>query len=418
MTSPTSTSSDIPAVHPPASNPGHDNPTAGIPEYGGGLSSTAYIESPVQNGSTTATTEDGETGIVASLKNMLGLGGAAATSSTDNEQTSLPSNEPVRAEDKGPAEDATTATAVTATGAATAIATAVGTGTYLNYRDGEKDTAVSPAASNTTTLPDRSVGQSPATTNSASTLDDSASTLDNSASTLDNSASTLDNSASTLDNSASTLDNSASTLDISGPPASAASTLDNSASTPDISAPPASAASHTDPIAPTADSLPDHTSSTTNTTSTAQDPSSQEEDSTNTTGQKEHKPPIAASSGHPPPSSSDPAPHEAEHSEKHHAVGGRTGNVENVDSIPTAGGERLGDKHWGESKVVPDDPKAQGAGVQDKGASAEVKDNTAKNTGGATSGPHGHGSAGEGKEGEQKESLMDKVKDKLHSGKK
>ena len=32
---------------------------------------------------------------------------------------------------------------------------------------------------------------------------------------------------------------------------------------------------------------------------------------------------------------------------------------ENREAIPTAGGERLGDKHWGESKVVPDVPKKQ-----------------------------------------------------------
>lgn len=30
---------------------------------------------------------------------------------------------------------------------------------------------------------------------------------------------------------------------------------------------------------------------------------------------------------------------------------------ENPDSIPTAGGERLGEKHWGESKMVPDVPQ-------------------------------------------------------------
>ena len=30
---------------------------------------------------------------------------------------------------------------------------------------------------------------------------------------------------------------------------------------------------------------------------------------------------------------------------------------ENADAIPTAGGERLGEKHWGESKMVPDLPK-------------------------------------------------------------
>lgn len=37
--------------------------------------------------------------------------------------------------------------------------------------------------------------------------------------------------------------------------------------------------------------------------------------------------------------------------------------MENKDAIPTAGGERLGEKHWGESKIVPDNPKPQGEGV-------------------------------------------------------
>ncbi len=37
--------------------------------------------------------------------------------------------------------------------------------------------------------------------------------------------------------------------------------------------------------------------------------------------------------------------------------GGRSN--EHPDSIPTAGGEQLGKKHWGESKVVPDNPKPQ-----------------------------------------------------------
>ena len=36
---------------------------------------------------------------------------------------------------------------------------------------------------------------------------------------------------------------------------------------------------------------------------------------------------------------------------------------ENKDSIPTAGGEKLGAQHWGESKVVPENPKPQDAGV-------------------------------------------------------
>lgn len=43
---------------------------------------------------------------------------------------------------------------------------------------------------------------------------------------------------------------------------------------------------------------------------------------------------------------------------------GGTGKKENREAIPTAGGERLGDKHWGDSKVVPDVPKAQPEGTQ------------------------------------------------------
>ncbi len=41
---------------------------------------------------------------------------------------------------------------------------------------------------------------------------------------------------------------------------------------------------------------------------------------------------------------------------------------QNEDAIPTAGGEKLGAKHWGESKVVPDNPKPAetGAGVSSK----------------------------------------------------
>ncbi|CZT17760.1 uncharacterized protein RCC_03597 [Ramularia collo-cygni] len=91
--------------------------------------------------------------------------------------------------------------------------------------------------------------------------------------------------------------------------------------------------------------------------------------------------------------------------------------MENRDAIPTAGGKRLGEENWGESKIVPDDP---GAPPHEKGISSaagqpteQVKDNTAKNMGGATSGPNG------GKEeGKEKESVVDKIKDKLNIGKK
>ena len=47
-------------------------------------------------------------------------------------------------------------------------------------------------------------------------------------------------------------------------------------------------------------------------------------------------------------------------------TGGGTGNLENKDAIPTAGGERLGEKHWGESKIVPENPKpAEGTASED-----------------------------------------------------
>ena len=57
----------------------------------------------------------------------------------------------------------------------------------------------------------------------------------------------------------------------------------------------------------------------------------------------------------------------AEH--EHKLSDSQTGSQrENKDSIPTAGGEKLGSKHWGESKIVPDVPKPKGdeAGVSSK----------------------------------------------------
>ncbi|KAF2164115.1 hypothetical protein M409DRAFT_56827 [Zasmidium cellare ATCC 36951] len=113
---------------------------------------------------------------------------------------------------------------------------------------------------------------------------------------------------------------------------------------------------------------------------------------TDTSGDSEHKPPAPAG-GKPP---------------------------ENREAIPTAGGERLGDKHWGESKIVPDNPKAKteesapGVASSEGQPTDEVKDNTAKNTGGATAGPKDETPAS----GEKKGKFLDKVKDKLPFGKK
>lgn len=45
---------------------------------------------------------------------------------------------------------------------------------------------------------------------------------------------------------------------------------------------------------------------------------------------------------------------------------GAAGSMENRDAIPTAGGEKLGEKHWGESKIVPEvPPKTEGVSSAD-----------------------------------------------------
>ncbi|KAK4498797.1 hypothetical protein PRZ48_009307 [Zasmidium cellare] len=114
---------------------------------------------------------------------------------------------------------------------------------------------------------------------------------------------------------------------------------------------------------------------------------------TDTSGDSSHKPPAPAG-GKPP---------------------------ENREAIPTAGGERLGDKHWGESKIVPENPKANtensapGVASSEGQPTEEVKDNTAKNTGGASAAPKDETPAS----GEKKEKgkFLDKVKDKLPFGK-
>ncbi|KAK5134400.1 hypothetical protein LTR08_006580 [Meristemomyces frigidus] len=81
---------------------------------------------------------------------------------------------------------------------------------------------------------------------------------------------------------------------------------------------------------------------------------------------------------------------------------------ENPDAIPTAGGEKLGQKHWGESKVVPENPKPQSeAGITSSHNSDTVRDNTNRNTGSATE---------PGSEAHAKESMVDKMKDKMHLG--
>ncbi|KXT14997.1 hypothetical protein AC579_7746 [Pseudocercospora musae] len=85
--------------------------------------------------------------------------------------------------------------------------------------------------------------------------------------------------------------------------------------------------------------------------------------------------------------------------------------MENESAIPTAGGQRLGEEHWGESKIVPENPKPrESEGVS--GGSGQPDAETAKNTAKNAS---SHGSSGGG---EGKQSMIDKIKDKLPIGSK
>ncbi|KAK5109781.1 hypothetical protein LTR62_006514 [Meristemomyces frigidus] len=85
----------------------------------------------------------------------------------------------------------------------------------------------------------------------------------------------------------------------------------------------------------------------------------------------------------------------------------------NEDAIPTAGGEKLGSKHWGESQIVPDNPKPandEKVSSKDGQPTSETRDNTAANTGSKHE-PDAHHS-NEGKEG-----LVDKMKHMMHKDK-
>ncbi|KAM3419959.1 hypothetical protein BST61_g3275 [Cercospora zeina] len=104
------------------------------------------------------------------------------------------------------------------------------------------------------------------------------------------------------------------------------------------------------------------------------------------------------------------------------------GKMENVDAIPTAGGQRLGEEHWGESEIVPDLPEKRASTAGQGGVSSqagqptsEVADNTAANTGGATGGPgsnSNNSSHNDNTSGGEKQGALDKIKDKLNIGKK
>lgn len=58
-------------------------------------------------------------------------------------------------------------------------------------------------------------------------------------------------------------------------------------------------------------------------------------------------------------------------------TGASGGKLDNPDAIPTAGGERLGKKHWGESKIVPENPPRRESAVANEEAKKAGKQGAA-----------------------------------------
>ncbi|GAB1740914.1 hypothetical protein NU219Hw_g5986t2 [Hortaea werneckii] len=97
---------------------------------------------------------------------------------------------------------------------------------------------------------------------------------------------------------------------------------------------------------------------------------------------------------------------------------------ENRDAIPLAGGEKIGGKAWGSSKVVPDNPKPREStqvSSEEGQGDKQTQNNTSSNVGDAKP-PQQHINENKSKESssseaaEEKHGLAEKMKEKLHIG--
>ncbi|KAI7191220.1 hypothetical protein KC316_g2438 [Hortaea werneckii] len=97
---------------------------------------------------------------------------------------------------------------------------------------------------------------------------------------------------------------------------------------------------------------------------------------------------------------------------------------ENRDAIPLAGGEKIGGKAWGSSKIVPDNPKPREStqvSSEEGQGDKQTQNNTSSNQGDAKP-PQQHINDAKSKESsasetaEEKHGLAEKMKEKLHIG--
>ncbi|KAI7191979.1 hypothetical protein KC317_g4730, partial [Hortaea werneckii] len=93
---------------------------------------------------------------------------------------------------------------------------------------------------------------------------------------------------------------------------------------------------------------------------------------------------------------------------------------ENRDAIPLAGGEKIGGKAWGSSKVVPDNPKPREStqvSSEEGQGDEQTQNNTSSNQGDAKP-PQQHinENKSQGSSSSEKHGLAEKMKEKLHIG--
>ncbi|KAK5124249.1 hypothetical protein LTR85_001952 [Meristemomyces frigidus] len=341
---------------PPASNPGSDDPSGGI--SGGGVSGSAYKEAPIGDeatlGSEPERTTSGGSGIIASTLSYLGMGGKSE-------------------EQQGVAGEAKNAAGYeTQTTAPTSYESTSTSGSGLG---GE--------STSTTEIPDRSYGEGGAAAFGAGTVPS-----DSTYSTTDlPDRSTGEGRAAASGGPSDRSYGEGEGAAAAGAGALGADTIGGSSS---LGA--TNAADSNDPQVDTsaASSKPMDSDVT-----TGGDPT----DSADPTTEK-----TATSSG-----GSEETGDASEQAKKEdNKVAAKR---ENPDAIPTAGGEKLGSKHWGESKIVPDNPKPEESSKvssSDGQPTDQVRDNTNKNAGAAPQG--GHSDTAE------KGTLVDKMKANLHMG--
>lgn len=287
---------------PPASNPGSDDPTGGIPTGAGGVSGSAHVESPVPNE---------EQGIINTVKSFLGLS----------------ISEEKKAEDTPQSWNAGEITAMAGVGASTAapaVAVAASRTGNTSYSQNVNDRAVSSAATNSAAsdvspLHNRSTDTAAANFSGAEPL-----------------------SASGITGQSASLGPLPSTLGTTEPRENAGRFVDagshlNSGSGPDFSVQESVKSHSKGPSALGASTLSKSHADYTNTDTQVRQQQGEHPDE-----KSDHKPPKPADQGN---------------------TG--KGKLENPDAIPSAGGEKLGEKHWGESQIVPENPKprASEAGI-------------------------------------------------------